>query len=260
MLPLVITSMFFFFFFPFRKMILHLFLSSESHSVALYMPDFSCRMTLQLPLWLFDFLFPALLPLISYWFLWECIRVYFYLLGCTGERTGSPLQYSCLVNTMDRRAWQGTVHGVTESWTRLKWLSTSHIGLHWVLAAALGIFHFSILFSHGARAQKLRPPDLVAQRYTGVLGPQPGNEPTPPLQGGLFLTTGQLGKTQCLLVSYLHMNHCLKISFFFGLKLIPSIYLAPFFEFISKHLTWVCEGHSGWSKETKNVLYLLSCA
>ena len=29
------------------------------------------------------------------------------------------LQYSCLENSMDRGAWWATVHGVTESWTRL---------------------------------------------------------------------------------------------------------------------------------------------
>ena len=28
---------------------------------------------------------------------------------------GYPLHYSCLKNSMDRRAWQATVHGVTES-------------------------------------------------------------------------------------------------------------------------------------------------
>ena len=28
------------------------------------------------------------------------------------EETGNPLQYSCLGNPMDRRAWQVTVHGV----------------------------------------------------------------------------------------------------------------------------------------------------
>ena len=32
-----------------------------------------------------------------------------------GERNGYPLQYSCLDNTMDRRAWQAIVHGVAES-------------------------------------------------------------------------------------------------------------------------------------------------
>ena len=28
---------------------------------------------------------------------------------------GTPLQYSCLGNSMDRGAWLATVHGVTES-------------------------------------------------------------------------------------------------------------------------------------------------
>ena len=36
-----------------------------------------------------------------------------------GEGNGYPLQYSCLENPMDRRAWWATVHGVTKSWTRL---------------------------------------------------------------------------------------------------------------------------------------------
>ena len=33
----------------------------------------------------------------------------------SGEGNGNPLQYSCLENSMDRRAWQVTVHGVTKS-------------------------------------------------------------------------------------------------------------------------------------------------
>ena len=40
-----------------------------------------------------------------------------------GGGHGNPLQYSCLENPMDRRAWQATVHRVTKSWTCLKWLS-----------------------------------------------------------------------------------------------------------------------------------------
>ena len=36
-----------------------------------------------------------------------------------GEGNGNPLLYSCLGNPMDRRAWQATVHGVTNSWTGL---------------------------------------------------------------------------------------------------------------------------------------------
>ena len=30
---------------------------------------------------------------------------------------GHPLQYSCLRNPMDRRAWWAAVHGVGKSWT-----------------------------------------------------------------------------------------------------------------------------------------------
>ena len=37
----------------------------------------------------------------------------------SGEGNGNPLQYSCLENPMNREAWWATVHGVTESWTRL---------------------------------------------------------------------------------------------------------------------------------------------
>ena len=36
-----------------------------------------------------------------------------------GGGHGNPLQYSCLENPMDRGAWRATVHGVSESRTRL---------------------------------------------------------------------------------------------------------------------------------------------
>ena len=36
-----------------------------------------------------------------------------------GEGNGTPLQYSCLENPMDRGAWWAAVHGVTKSQTRL---------------------------------------------------------------------------------------------------------------------------------------------
>ena len=36
-----------------------------------------------------------------------------------GEGNGNPLQYSCLENPKDRRAWQATVPGVEKSWTQL---------------------------------------------------------------------------------------------------------------------------------------------
>ena len=40
-----------------------------------------------------------------------------------GGEHGNPLQYSCLKNYMDRRAWWATVHRVAKSQTRLKQLS-----------------------------------------------------------------------------------------------------------------------------------------
>ena len=42
-----------------------------------------------------------------------------------GEGSGTPLQYSCLENPMDGEAWWAAVHGVAQSRTRLKRLSSS---------------------------------------------------------------------------------------------------------------------------------------
>ena len=38
---------------------------------------------------------------------------------------GNPLQYSCLENPRDGGAWWAAIYGVTQSWTRLKRLSSS---------------------------------------------------------------------------------------------------------------------------------------
>ena len=35
--------------------------------------------------------------------------------GTPGEGNGYPLQYSCLGNSMDKGAWEASVHGVAES-------------------------------------------------------------------------------------------------------------------------------------------------
>ena len=40
-------------------------------------------------------------------------------LSCSDEGNGSPLQYSCLENPVDRGAWWAVVHGVAKSRTRL---------------------------------------------------------------------------------------------------------------------------------------------
>ena len=48
-----------------------------------------------------------------------------FSLSCIGEGNGNPLQCSCLENPRDGGAWWAAICGVTQSWTRLKWLSSS---------------------------------------------------------------------------------------------------------------------------------------
>ena len=36
-----------------------------------------------------------------------------------GVGIGNPLQYSCLENPIDRRAWRAKFHGVAKGWTQL---------------------------------------------------------------------------------------------------------------------------------------------
>ena len=57
-----------------------------------------------------------------YAYMWNLERWHWwiYLQGSNGEGNGTPLQYSCLENPMDRRAWLAAVYGVTQSRT---WLS-----------------------------------------------------------------------------------------------------------------------------------------
>ena len=60
------------------------------------------------------------------------------------EGRGNSLQYFWLENSMDRGVWHAVVHGVTKSWTRLRWLSM-HTGMILLLYYLKNIF--SIFFS-----------------------------------------------------------------------------------------------------------------
>ena len=68
-----------------------------------------------------------------------------------GEGNGNPLQYSCLENPVDRGAWWAATYGVTQSWTRLKWVSSSSSSsrVHGVAKSPtrLNNFHFQTLGS-----------------------------------------------------------------------------------------------------------------
>ena len=48
-----------------------------------------------------------------------------FSLSCIGEGNGNPLQCSCLENPRDGGAWWAAIYGVAQSWTWLKWLSSS---------------------------------------------------------------------------------------------------------------------------------------
>ena len=48
-----------------------------------------------------------------------------------GEGNGNPLQYSCLENPMDSRAWWAAVHGVAKSRTRLSDFPFTFTFTHW---------------------------------------------------------------------------------------------------------------------------------
>jgi len=48
-----------------------------------------------------------------------------------GEGNGTPLQYSCLENPMDRGAWWAAVHGVAKSQKRLSDFTFMHWRWKW---------------------------------------------------------------------------------------------------------------------------------
>ena len=53
--------------------------------------------------------------------------------GCPGGGNAYPLQYSCLLNSMNRGAWQATVHGVSKRWTQLGIHTHTHTHTHYHL-------------------------------------------------------------------------------------------------------------------------------
>ena len=63
-----------------------------------------------------------------------------------GEGNGYPLQYSCLVNSMDRGAWWATVRGVAKSRIRQSDLTHTRKSIFFkVLFGALGYVNYQIL-------------------------------------------------------------------------------------------------------------------
>ena len=74
-----------------------------------------------------------------------------------GEGNGNPLQYSCLENPMDKRAWWAAVHGVSKSWT------------------LLGDFTFTFHF-HALEREMATHSNVLAWRILGMV--EPGGLPS----------------------------------------------------------------------------------
>ena len=78
---------------------------------------------------------------------------FFILFSCIGGGNGNPLQCSCLENPRDGGAWWAAVYEVTQSRTRLKWLSSSVITTFYFSPTEICvvIFHcgFNMHFSDG---------------------------------------------------------------------------------------------------------------
>ena len=67
-------------------------------------------------------------------------RLHFpFSFSCIGEGNGDPLQCSCLENPRDGGAWWAAIYGVPQSWTRLKWLSSSSSSSIYLLLASFNI-------------------------------------------------------------------------------------------------------------------------
>ena len=79
------------------------------------------------------------------------------------RRNGYPFQYSCLENSMDREAWQVTVHGVTKSQTRLILSFFSASQMDYFLLSHQGIPKSEIV-SHSVMSDSLWPHGLQPTR------------------------------------------------------------------------------------------------
>ena len=61
--------------------------------------------------------------------------------------TSDPLQCSCLENPRDGGAWWAAVYGVAQSWTRLKWLSSSSSSNTWEAMSHVKQFDSEFLYT-----------------------------------------------------------------------------------------------------------------
>ena len=84
-----------------------------------------------------------------------------------GGGHGNPLQYSCLENSMDRRAWRASVHRVAKSRTQLKRLSMHKLDFS---AGLFGLQVFSLCLYVSALLLLLLSPSMGFSRQEYWIG------------------------------------------------------------------------------------------
>ena len=90
-----------------------------------------------------------------------------------GGRNGSPLQYSCLGNPMDRGAWWAIVHGVTKNWTWLSMHACIHAWKSWLETITSTVWFFLWISSSSQwsdhRPSILQQPEVEKLTEQGIL-------------------------------------------------------------------------------------------
>ena len=77
-------------------------------------------------------------------------RLHFHFsLSCIRGGNGNPLQCSCLENPRDRGTWWAAIHGVAQSQTRLKWLSSSRpvLNMSQLFSIFMNYLKLSVIFT-----------------------------------------------------------------------------------------------------------------
>ena len=117
---------------------------------------------------------------------------------CIGEGNGNPLQCSCLENPRDGGAWWVAVYGVTQSRTRLKWLSSSSSSSPFIYFLDFFFFMWTIfqVFIEFVTVLLLLNVLVFGPEWYGILASWPGIELTPHVLEGEIWTTGSPGKSQ----------------------------------------------------------------
>ena len=92
-------------------------------------------------------------------------RLHFpFSLSCVGEGNGNPLQCSCLENPRDGGAWRVAIHGVAQSRTQLKQLSSSR-DLFKKIRDSKGTFHAKMGSIKGRNGRNLTEAEDIKKRW-----------------------------------------------------------------------------------------------